>query len=171
MKEMNKEFYAHIGQLSIQFAKMEYKLSTIISKLISQEDELITLTLIEDNTLHKNLILLADLNRIRDVYAETIFKLIKEIEDIKKARNLFIHGIWDEPHQTEGGIAMITCEERRLKRIVEKDKKGKVTSIHWSYSRHNFYELNDFKKYIKTINRIIKIEDALIKALDEEKSV
>ncbi len=45
MKEFEKEFYAELGLLSVNFAKMEYQLSLILGLLIGSDSDIISITL------------------------------------------------------------------------------------------------------------------------------
>jgi hypothetical protein len=58
MKDYEIEFYAQLGLLSVKFAQMKYKLSTILGKLFGTENDLIPVTVMEKNSLSKNIELL-----------------------------------------------------------------------------------------------------------------
>ncbi|MFZ6009479.1 MAG: hypothetical protein ACOYXT_03955 [Bacteroidota bacterium] len=47
LKDFEKEFYAYLGLLTVRFAKMEYYLFMILTKLLGHDDDLISMTLIE----------------------------------------------------------------------------------------------------------------------------
>jgi len=55
MKEFEKEFYAHLGLLSVKFAKLEFNISAILGKLINSDEDLIVITLVENNSLNQNI--------------------------------------------------------------------------------------------------------------------
>ena len=83
IKGFEKEFYAYLGLLSVQFAKMEHKLTVILCQLLGNEDNLINLIVIENNTLEKNLDLLKKINKIRHIYPQIITELNEEIAENK----------------------------------------------------------------------------------------
>ncbi len=167
MKDFEKEFYSQIGLLSVQFAKMEYKLSAIVSTLIGVEDNTIAVTIVEKNNLSQNIEFLIKLNRIQEFQETKVDELIKRVKKVKGQRNLFIHGIWKDPIETKTGIKVV-CEERRIKYTITKDEKGRLVSRNWSFNRHYTFDLIEIQKEIVDITEIINLEDKLIEILEDE---
>ncbi len=166
MKNFEKEFYSHLGLLSVEYAKMEYNLSKILGKLIRTDEETINVTLIEDNTLHRNISMLKKINRIRDFKASDIETIIELIGRVKNDRNKFIHGIWGNPFEDNGEIKII-CEERKIKYTETKDKNGIVFRRNWQYNDHFMFSLTYLKEQIDTIKHIINLQENLIDELEE----
>nr|WP_320021605.1 hypothetical protein [uncultured Draconibacterium sp.] len=167
MKDFEKEFYSHLGLLSVKFAKMEYNLSLILGKLFGNNDDLITVTLIEKNTLSQNIELLKKINRIRSYEETALNNLIELIGRVKSNRNLFIHGIWGAPFESENDIKIV-CDERKIRYVEEKDKNGRRTEQIWYHSKNHIFRLSYLKKQITTINDIILAQESLIKKLEFE---
>lgn len=168
MKDYEIEFYTHLGLLSVKFAQMEYKLSTILGKLFGTDDDLITVTVTEKNTLSKNIELLKNLNRIRKFQYQLILDLINKIGKIQSDRNLFIHGIWSNPIKSENSINII-CDEKKIRYNEEKDKVGNVIDQTWHFNKNHIFSLSDIKNRINDIDNIVALEDGLIKDLENEK--
>jgi len=164
MKEFEKEFYAHLGLLSVKFAKMEYNLSIILGKLIGTDENLIAVTLIEKNTLSQNLELLKKINKIRDYKELAINNLLEQITGIKKDRNLFIHGIWGFPFESENDIKIV-CDERKIRYSEKKVKNGVWPDKQWHYNENHVFRLSYIKKQIARIDDILIFQDSLIKEL------
>lgn len=168
MKDYEKEFYAQIGFLSIKFSKMEYKLSVIVSELLGVDEDLVAVTITEKNNLSQNLELLSKLNQLK-AYKETeINDLSTKIKKIQSNRNLFIHGIWQDPFESEKGVEVV-CEERKIKySVTKRNKLGRVINQEWSVNRFHSFELQDIKNLINIIDELIVTEDELIKALKKQ---
>ena len=166
MKEFEKEFYTHLGLLSVKFSKMDYNLSYIVGKLLGNDDDLINITLIEKNTLSQNIELLKKINRIRNYRNSTIVNLITEISKIKNKRKLFIHGIWGKPFVSDNDIKIV-CDERRLRYKEVKDNTGYVFKKEWSYNQNHVFRLTYIKKQISKIEDILLSQDFLIKELED----
>lgn len=167
MKEFEKEFYSHLGLLSVKFAKMEYNLSVILSKLFGNDDDTISITLIENNTLHQNIELLKKINRIRNYEETALNNIIELIGRVKNNRNLFIHGIWGSPFESENDIKIV-CDERRIRYSEKKDKNGKRIEQLWRHNENHIFRLSYIKKQITTIGEIILAEESLIEKLEIE---
>lgn len=168
MTDHEKEFYAHLGLLSIQFSKMEYKLAVIVGELIGTKYDQISVTITDQNNLHQNMGLLKKFSDIRDIKEEELDNLYKKVDSIRANRNLFIHGIWGEPFETENEIKIV-CEERKIKYREELNDKKEVTAKHWTYNKHHVFELTTIKNLIQQINEILETEDELIDVLKDEK--
>jgi hypothetical protein len=168
MKDYEIEFYARLGLLSVKFAQMEYKLSTILGKLFGSDDDLITVTVTEKNTLTKNIELLKSLNRIRKFQYALILDLINKISKIQSDRNLFIHGIWGNPIISENSVIII-CDEKKIRYNEEKDKVGNIIDQTWHFNKNHILSLTDIENRINDIDNIISLEDSLIKDLENER--
>ena len=167
MKEIEKEFYAHLGLLSVRFAMVEYNLSIILGKLFGTDDDLISVTLIEKNTLSQNVEMLKKINKIRSCHEYEINNIIELVGRIKSNRNLFIHGIWGCPFESGNDIKII-CDERRIRHKYEKDINGKVIRENWEFNRNHILKLSDIKKQIDSIDCILLLQNVLIEKLKTE---
>lgn len=146
--DIEKEFYAHLGLLSIQFARMEQMLRFVCSGLIGG-DQFIAQTLINKNTLDTNLKLARKLNMFRRIDEQFFKDTLNEIDTIRRDRNRFIHGIWLEPYKTKG-LIQITCREFDI--VQNKDSKSEDISF---YDRTDFiYSLEDIQMKILTVKEI-----------------
>jgi hypothetical protein len=163
MVDFEKEFYAHLGLLSVKFAQMDFKISIILQKLIGT-DSSIGIVLTEKNSLHQNLELLKQINRIRDFEISSIANLVAEVSKIKSQRNLFIHGLWGNPYKAENDV-MIICDEKRMT-YSEKTNKSNATFKIWTSNKIHKFRLSYIKKLIRNIEDIIISQDFLIKKLE-----
>jgi len=160
MNDYEQNFYSLIGLISIRFAKLENAIIEMISILINSDDNIISLTLIENNSLSQNLVLLLKINRSRDFEEDQIILWCKKIDNIRINRNLFIHGIWSQIMVSEGKT-FIYCEEKKLR--YSKLKRGKQ----WEYNRHIKYSIESLKKEIIQIEKCIIDAEDLLKKLDD----
>lgn len=160
MEDNKKEIYAGLGLLSIKFAIMEYNLIEILINLINNEEQLITLHLIERNNISQNIELIEKVNKIRDFYPKHINNLLSEIKNIKGDRNLLIHGLWKEPNESKNDVEVL-CEERKIKYTEQKSKAG--ISKTWSLNRFKRYRLSYIKKMIVRIDDIIVAQEYILK--------
>ncbi len=167
MKDFEKEFYSHLGLLSVNFAKMESNLSVILAKLLGSDEELISEILIERNTLQQNIDLLKKINKIRGYEQSTISNLLEQISRIKSDRNLFIHGIWGFPF-VENNDIMITCDERKIRYKEEKHSNGKNLRKIWNYNEIHTFRLSYIKKQIRKIEDILTAQNFFIEKLESE---
>jgi hypothetical protein len=157
MKEIEKEFYAHLGLLSIQFARMEQMLHLIAAGLLGA-DKFVSKTVIQNNNLTVNLNLVKKLNEFREIDINKMHLMIKQIEAIKDQRNLFIHAVWFEPYEQNGGI-QITCSDMKV--ISTKTMYGKG----WVDQTHYTFDLDDIKIKIEKLKEIQEIEKALLEQI------
>lgn len=167
MKEFEKDFYAHLGLLSVKFAKVEYNLSVILGKLIGTDEDLIAVSLIEKNTLSQNIELLKKINRIRNYQESIINNLIEKIGEIKNERNLFIHGIWGSPFELENDISII-CDERKIRYTEAKSKGSDMIRKTWNYNENHTFRLSYIKKQISKIDNILLSQDSIIQKLETD---
>lgn len=165
MKADEIEFYAHIGLLSVRFAQMEYNLSTILGRLFGTEDDLIPVTVTENNSLSKNIELLKKLNRIRKFQDTIITDLIKQIVKIQSDRNLFIHGIWSAPFESEGTIKIV-CDEKKIRYEEKKESRWEGLDQTWHFNKNHIFSLSDIKIRINELDFILSIQDRLLKELE-----
>lgn len=164
MKNSDIEFYSQLGLLSTKFAVMEYYLFCILGELIAKDEIIITGTILENNSLAKNLELLAQINKIRNYENTAIKNLITKINGVKGIRNSFIHGLWEEPYEFENDL-MITCVEPKIQ-YIESKEKGKVISRGWSNMKTREFRLTYIKKQIEIINDIITAQEFFIRKLE-----
>jgi len=156
--ESKKEFYYYLGLLSTKFAKLEFNLLSILSKLIL-DDFVLTSTILERNSLSQNIELLKKINKYKKFEVKSITKLIMSISNLKTTRNLFIHGIWGEPYIAENDIS-IHCQEARI--LYEEMENGK----RWSSVRNHTFKLAFIKKQVQIIDDLILAQDYLIDKLE-----
>jgi hypothetical protein len=168
LTEIEKEFYAYLGLLSVKFSEMENNLNQIVAGLIHNDDLIVTALLTEDNTLHKNLELLKKVNKFRDFQVSYIKQMVDQIGKVKITRNLFIHGVWSKPVQYENDI-LSHCNDVRLKYSDEKDRNGEVVSKRWQMNEHKEFRLSYIIQEIHRINDIIVIQKAMLKKLEAAK--
>lgn len=167
MKDLEKEFYAHLGLLSIKFAEMEYLLQVVTICLLKLEDDTKGALIVQDNALAKNVQLLEKINDMGSEFEDTINILLKRIEELRKKRNMFIHGIWKEPELIKGEVHIL-CEDRTFHRVKSKEFDKKNNSKTWKHSKHEDYTLTSIKKDISMLDKIIHIQKALILKYDKE---
>lgn len=170
IKEMTaheNQFYSYLGLLSVKFAQIDTLLSEILVKLIGIDDELISETLTEDNSISKNIDLIRKINKIK-CYNEPIMNdLIASIDKIRKVRNMFIHGIWGTPFESDGELKIV-CSVRKIKFNEEKDSTGTVIEKTWRHTGHQMFNLQDIKNIIQSIEEIQELENIIIESLDTE---
>ena len=160
MNKNEQNFYSLIGLISIRFAKLENAIIEMISILINSDDDIISLTLIENNSLSQNLDLLMKVNRRRDFEEDLIKSWCKQIDGIRINRNLFIHGIWSDIINSDGET-FIYCEEKKLRFTKLPDGKQ------WNFNRHIKYSIESLKKEIIQIEKCIKDAEEMLKKLKD----
>lgn len=158
--DKKKEVYFYLGLLSTLFAKMESKLLDILGKHITSSFVLAH-TLFERNTLYQNIELLKNINDLKGFEEETVKKLIQKISNIRKTRNLFIHGVWDEPIEFENDI-LIICRESKLD-YKEEIQNGERVSRIWTNNKSTEFRLTYIRKLVDNVEEILLMEDYLIK--------
>ncbi|MEP5366138.1 MAG: hypothetical protein ABJQ37_19980 [Reichenbachiella sp.] len=165
MSEFEKEFYAYLGLLSVRFANMEYYLTSLLSMLlISDDDYLYPLTILENNNLNSNLDSLKKVNKIRGYEEQSISQMISEIRKVKDHRNLFIHGIWHVPKSNDGKFS-VTCEKKKIKFEEDKNSRRKT----WHHNSFHSYTLSEIKNKISKLDSIIRIQKRLISQIEQDK--
>ncbi|MFH6989249.1 hypothetical protein ACHRVW_16025 [Flavobacterium collinsii] len=161
--ENKKEVYFYLGLLSTLFAQMESKLLIIVGKHITS-DFVLANTLFERNTLASNIEMLKNLNNLKDFENETVKKLVEKISNIKKIRNLFIHGVWSDPVERENDIFII-CRESKLD-YSEKIYNGRRDRM-WGSNKSKEFRLSYIRKLVDHVEEILLIEDYLIKKFED----
>ncbi|NQU86897.1 MAG: hypothetical protein HQ541_14170 [Mariniphaga sp.] len=164
MEDYKKEIYASLGLLSIKFAIMEYNLIEILINLINNEEDLITLHLIEKNNITRNIEFIEKINKIKSFYPDHINNLLSNIKHIKRDRNLLIHGLWKEPYESKNDVEVL-CEERKIKYTEQKTIAGLRKT--WNHNSFKNYRLSYIKKLIVKIDDIILAQNHIIKLQDE----
>jgi hypothetical protein len=91
--------------------------------------------------------------------------LINEIGKIKSDRNLFIHGLWELPYESENDIKIV-CGERNLKYDEHKDKEGNIIEQKWTSNKKHIFWLSYIKKQIRKIEDILVSQNYLINELE-----
>lgn len=160
MDDYKKEIYANLGLLSVKFAIMEYNLIQILINLVNNDEDIVTLHLIEKNNITRNIEFIEKLNKIRGFYPEHIKNLLSEIKHIKSDRNMLIHGLWKEPVQFQNDVEVL-CEERRIIYSEQKTKTGLTKT--GSQNTFKKYRLSFIKKLIVKINDIIVAQEYILK--------
>ncbi|UUF15167.1 MULTISPECIES: hypothetical protein [Flavobacterium] len=161
--ESKKEFYFYLGLLSTLFAKMESNLLIITGKLIT-DDFVLASVLFERNTLAQNIDLIKKISVQRDFEINLIKNLADKISNIKRIRNLFIHGVWGEPYEKNNDV-LITCSESKID-SVEK-KFGAITAKSWKSVTTTEFRLTYIRKQVDHVEEIILSQNFLIKKLEE----
>lgn len=160
LTEENIPFYAHIGLVTVRFAELESLISHIIERLINSDDDVISNTLIENNNLSSNLNVLEKINRRRGYEEKKITEVIKKINQLKKTRNFFVHGVWNDIKKDEKGIYM-RCSNH--KHIYKKIHNGKQ----WTRYSGKIFRLEDLQNEIKNIDAILIILKEIFENLEE----
>ena len=153
-----QEFYYYLGLMSTKFAKIEYNILTILGLLII-EDFVLSGTLLERNTLERNIELLKKVNQYRMFKTSLVSQMLAKLGSVKKNRNLFIHGIWSEPYIEENDL-MISCSERKIQHTMLSHGNN------WSSAKNHKFRIGYIKKQVLIIDEIILTQDHLIKELE-----
>ncbi len=158
------DFYSCLGKLSVKFAIMEQNCKYILNILISQNqtDELISVTLTEDLTLSKTIELTKKLNNIVSDFEEEINNIIDKINPIKADRNLFIHGLWQEPTlDKEINEYKIGCVKVKIKYTENAQHKM------WQQGDFFVFSKNDISKRIHEVEAIIEMQTHLLERMKD----
>jgi hypothetical protein len=162
--ENKKEVYFFLGLLSTLFAKMEADLLKILGKLITS-DFVLANTLFERNTLAQNIEMVKKISDLKQYEVKTIKGLTDKISNIKKTRNLFIHGVWSEPIEKDNDI-IITCRESKLD-YWEDFENGIRMGRTWCSNKRTEIRLSYMRKLVDKVEEIILIEEHLLKKLED----
>ena len=161
--EEKKEFYFYLGLLSTLFAKMESNVLSVLGRLIV-DDFVLAQTLIEKNTLTQNIELLKRVSTLRDYEVAEIKNLSDKISNLRRVRNLFVHGVWGEPFMMDGDV-FIDCYETKLDYNEEFGEDVRINQI-WSSMKKNEFRLSYIKTLIENVNDVIKLQNHLIHKLE-----
>lgn len=154
-----KEFYYYLGLISTKFAILEYNTLSILSRLII-DNFVLTNTILERNSLSQNIELLKRINLHKRFEEKSVSGLIAKISNVRKTRNLFIHGIWGEPSESKND-SVIFCGEPKI--LYEENENGRS----WASKRNHQFTLNHLKKQVRNIDEILLIQDYLINELND----
>lgn len=164
IEDHKKEVYFYLGLLSTLFAKMESKLLELLGLHITS-DFVLANTLFERNSLAQNIEFLKKINALKDFEVKTVTELIQKISSVRKTRNLFIHGVWDEPIKFENEILVI-CRESKLDYKEEKEN-GKIITRQWASKTNSEFKLSFIKKLVENVQEILQLEDYLIEKIED----
>ena len=162
--ETEKEFYFFLGLLSTRFSIVEYNILKLLGGLISS-DFVLTNTLLERNSLAQNIEYLKKINKIREFEVQAMSNLIQQITNIKRKRNLFIHGLWTQPIQKENDI-IIKCNDPKLD-YSERTEDGSLISKTWTSLTEYEFRLSYLKKLATNLSDIILAQENLIERLED----
>lgn len=165
LNEHEKDFYAYIGLLSCKFAQMEYNLMQLLVKLINNEEDFVTLTIIENNNLHQNIELFKKINRFRDFQAQYITGMLDKISKVKTNRNRFIHGVWAKPRVYQNDV-ISSCIDFKIRFSSRTDKAGKIQK-EWHGGSHEDINVSYIVQQIHQLNDILYIQETMLKKIEE----
>lgn len=155
--DIEKEFYFHLGLLSTKFAEIETNVISILGGLITDEIFLIN-PIIEKNSLSQNIELLKKINLYKEFEKEDVQNLITRISEVRKDRNLFIHGLWGKPYQ-EGGEISIDCLEQKV--TPKMARYGRM----WASGKEHSFKLSEIISRIDELDFIIDLQNNLLKKI------
>ena len=169
MNESEIKFYSHLGKLSTSFSKLEYLIREITGLYIVKDsnEEMVYLSIIGKNSLEKNTSLLKELTYI-DSFGEKqkrLLNLIGDVNNIRKVRNLFIHGLWDSPTCEEGEIS-ITCNDKSFQLKKELNENSQKLSYHANVAKK--FNLTTIQKHIKQLDKINKGLESILSEIVED---
>lgn len=143
---------------------MESNLLDILGKLVTN-DFILAATLFERNTLAQNIELVKKVSVRREFEEKQIENLFNKISNLKRTRNLFIHGIWGEPFELDNDLVII-CQEAKLD-YKEEFEHGLGVTQTWKSKKHNEFRLTYFKKLVDNVEEIILIQHNLREELEK----
>jgi hypothetical protein len=171
MNEIEIKFYSHLGKLSTLFSRLEYLIREITGLYIVKEshEDMVYLTIIGKNSLEKNTALLKELAYISSFgdQQRTLLKLIGDVNNIRKVRNLFIHGLWDNPTNENGDI-FIVCNDKSFKLKREPTIHGQRLSYNSNVAEK--FNLSAIKKHIKQLEKINSGLNLILQEIEEDPS-
>ncbi len=152
--KIQDEFFVQLGKLSVKFAKLELNIIELIVIITNSDDEIISRALVEKNSISQNIERLRKIVPLRFMGEElsTIEKLLNKIDEIRKIRNLFIHGDWGMPTT----MGTIICDERKVK-FPKKNNTDQTYSLN---TLHEF-SLDEIKNKIIEIDGILSQQDEI----------
>lgn len=156
----HKEFYFYLGLISTRFAVVEYNILKMLGLLVS-DDNVLTNSLFERNSLAQNLGFLKNVNKLKQIEEKATHHLIEQVTNIKGKRNLFVHGLWGEPRIRDNDL-VITCADPKMD-YSEEFENGQRMSRIWKSVTHNEFRLSYLKKLSVSLSDIILAQESLIK--------
>lgn len=162
---IDKEFYFFLGLLSTKFAIVEYNIIKFLGRLVT-DNFVLTNTILEKNSIARNLELIKDINKYRKFEFDAVNELINKILDIKKNRNLFIHGLWGEPIEKDNDW-IIRCDQPKIDYTEEKEENEKVIAQTWSAVTIHEFRLSYIKKLVERLSDIILVQYSLFEKIED----
>lgn len=159
-QEAQREIYALIGLVAVQFARLEANLTDILGTLIHPNNDLLTATLTENIGFAQKLDLIKKVGRLRSSKEEEIKQLVSKTGSIRKIRNEFIHGIWRIEANDEGKISA-SCQVRRIKY----EKKGAMKK--WRYSHSRRVSTDELNRWAYELDELCRQSEKLAEELKE----
>lgn len=154
MEITKKDIHATLGRISIMFANLEHELHEVIVNTSFKGDWVQASAVIEDHTLNKNLQSIQKISKgLNETLENRLIKLVKEIDQLRIKRNMFIHGQWHLNHDSSEDKS-ITVTDLRTKFKREKRRKT------WSRGTTTEFSFDD----LRTIE--VQIMSALQQAYD-----
>lgn len=154
---IEKEFYFYLGLLSTKFAEMETNIISILGGLITDEIFLIN-PIIEKNSLSQNIDLLKKVNLFKEFEQEDIQILTSRISNIRRNRNLFIHGLWGKPYLKDEEILIDCLEQKVTPKMVT---YGRM----WASVKEHSFKLSEIISQIDELDYIIELQNNLLKKI------
>ncbi len=166
MNENEIKFYSHLGKLSTSFSKLEYLIREITGLHIVKDsyEGMVYLSIIGRNSLEKNTSLLKELTHIRSFgdKQQKLLKLIGDVNNIRKVRNLFIHGLWETP-TFEDGELIIICNDKSFQLKKELNEFSQKLSYRTNSAQK--FNLTTIQKHIKQLDKINRNLDIVLKEI------
>jgi len=173
-KKLNAEevkFYSHLGQLSTLFARLEYLIREITGLYIVRDShhQMVYLSIIGKYSLEKNTALLKELTYINSFgdKQKSLLKLIGEVNHIRNIRNLFIHGLWDDPF-IENEEIVIICNDKSFS--LKKKIKEQEQLLHFRSNEAKKFSLGTIKKHIQQLEKINTGLSAILNEIEDDPS-
>lgn len=155
--EIEKEFFFYLGLLSTKFAEMETNVTSILGGIITDDIFLIN-PVIEKNSLSQNVELLKKINLYKEFEKDNIHSLLTVISEVRKDRNLFIHGLWGKPYK-DGDEILIHCLEQRI--TPKMVRLGRM----WTSAKEHSFKLSEIISQIDKLDTIIALQNNVLKKL------
>jgi hypothetical protein len=158
------KFYSAFGVLTAAFSKMEAELRVLISGMAFKGEAVVASAFMDCSQLGDNLVVLKKIGRQYWDSHKTIKTIVDRIEELKKTRNLFIHGLWSPGTFGElGGSASVTDLRTTF------DDKPTIRS--WSHSQKSEYSLAQFQNILAEVNSVTSEIDGLMRDLEKKEKI
>lgn len=155
------DFYSKLGILATLFANLEHHAEEVLSRLIDKNDILLTKTLIEDFPFYKRIEMIKKLAKFRSSFKGDLENIAGQMNDIRKTRNYFVHGLWATPIEGETGY-YVSVEIPKLN--IEKTDGGH----HW-FTKSEVFTKGQLEQLISRIELIINMAKKIaVKLYDDE---